>query len=73
MNIWEQFQSLKRTAPTNVGTVVSAVGAGRFEVEEIGGQPVVVTGSASVGQRVFFRDGKIEGTAPDLPVQVVEF
>jgi len=41
-------------------------------VELPGGGRLQARGQATVGQRVFVRDGVIEGAAPDLPVVLFE-
>lgn len=68
------FKRLKRLLPdpvTQVGTV-TAVGNGVVTVQESGRAPIVIRGSASVGERVYFVNGAVQGPAPSLPLEVVE-
>ena len=65
-NLFKRFQRLIAAPPLLVGDVLS-VDDEMVTVEEPGGGRHVVRGDATVGQRVFFRAGVIEGTAPDLP------
>lgn len=61
------LQSLFPTARVSVGDV-SAVDGQVVTVTLPGGGHLIARGTATVGQRVFVRDGVIEGEAPDLPV-----
>jgi len=70
-NIYRAFLNLLPTRPLQVGTVLSIAG-GVAAVELPGGGRLQVRGQATVGQRVFVRDGVIEGAAPDLPIEVIE-
>lgn len=65
MNLFKQFLDLLPEAPLMIGTV-SAVGDGAVTVDLPGGGQMVARGTASIGQRVFFRDGVVEGAAPEL-------
>ncbi len=64
-NPYTQLLSLLPQRPLQVGTVV-AVAGGVATIELPGGGQDQVRGAATVNQRVFFRDGAIEGTAPAL-------
>lgn len=66
-NLYAQFKKLIPTAPLLVGTVAS-VYTGGATVTLQGGGTMRVRGAATVGQRVFVRDGAIEGPAPNLPL-----
>ncbi len=70
-NIYRTFLDLLPARPLQVGTVLSASG-GIVNVELPGGGHLQARGSATAGQRVFVRDGLVEGAAPDLPVEVIE-
>ena len=70
-NIYRAFLNLLPARPLQVGTVLSIAGA-VAAVELPGGGRLQVRGQATVGQRVFVRDGVIEGAAPDLPIEVIE-
>lgn len=61
-----RFLALLPARPLQVGEVVSIAG-GVATIELAGGGSVQARGTASVGQRVFVRDGAIEGLAPALP------
>lgn len=70
-NLYRQFQRLFPAAPLQVGTVSAVVG-GVATVTLPGGGTVQARGEATVGARVFARDGAIEGLAPALPVELIE-
>lgn len=71
MNLFKQFTALLPKTPLLVGVVVDA-GDGMALVEELGGGRTRVRGDAAVGDSVFFRNGLIEGPAPDLAVEIIE-
>jgi len=64
-NIYRQFLDLLPPRPLEVGNVV-AINGGVATIVLPGGGSLQARGSAAVGQRVFVRDGVIEGDAPDL-------
>jgi hypothetical protein len=66
-NLWRQFRDLLPEAPLLVGTVAARHTDGTATVELLDGGLLRVRGGASVGDRVFVRDGRIEGEAPPLP------
>lgn len=70
-NLWKRLKQLLPDAPLLVGTVdsVSTYGA---VVQLPDGSLVGVRGASTIGQRVFVRDGVIEGPAPSLPTVVIE-
>ena len=70
-NLFKAFTDLLPARPLQVGTVLSVSG-GIATVELPGGGILQARGAATAGQRVFVRDGLIEGLAPDLPVEVIE-
>jgi len=70
-NPWKALQALVAGPPLQVGTVVS-VDSGVATIALPGGGVVQARGSGTAGQRVFFRDGSIEGEAPNLPIEVIE-
>lgn len=70
-NLFTRFQKLLRQPPRRVGDVI-AYDAGVALIEEAGGGQVQAIGETTVGARVFFRDGVIEGPAPDLTVEIIE-
>ena len=71
MNLFKRLQRLLPAPALRVGTVVAA-GDGEATIEELAGGRVRVRGTAAIGARVYFRDGLIESTAPDLPIEIVE-
>ena len=70
-NVYKKFKSLIPDAPLLVGDVLSISG-GVAIVELPDGSQVTARGAATVGSRVFVRDGAIEGTAPTLTVEIIE-
>lgn len=68
-NLYRKFRELIPDAPLLVGAVVSA---DPVRVQLPDGTWIVARGDATVGQKVFVRDGVIEGTAPTLPVELIE-
>lgn len=72
MNQWQIFQSLIPRYPRRVGTV-GAVSGNQYTLTLPSGGTIVVMSEATytVGTKVFFRNGVIEGTAPDLPGSVL--
>lgn len=64
-NLYRQFLDLLPPRLLLVGTV-SSISADVATVELPGGGVLRARGEASVGQRVFVRDGLIEGPAPTL-------
>lgn len=71
MNLFKRFRDLIPTPPLLIGTVVDYAG-GIATIEELGGGRSQARGEATVGDRVFFRAGAIEGPAPNLPVENIE-
>ena len=71
INLYRAFRELVPDAPLVVGDVVQTA-PGSVVVQLPDGGVVSARGSATVGQRVFVRDGLIEGLAPALPVEVIE-
>ena len=66
MNLFKQFLDLIPPRPLEVGTVQSIIASGIATIELPGGGVLQARGEAMVGQRVFVRDGVIEGPAPEL-------
>lgn len=64
-NPYARFLALLPARPLQVGTVLSVDGTSAT-VGLPGGGQVRVRGQAAVGDRVFVRDGLIEGAAPAL-------
>ena len=66
MNLFKQFLDLIPARPLEVGTVQSIISSGIANIALPGGGVLQARGEATQGQRVFVRDGLIEGPAPDL-------
>ena len=64
-NPFRVFMDLMPARPLQVGTV-TAVDDGMATITLPGGGILQARGQATVGQRVFVRDGVIEGEAPAL-------
>lgn len=71
LNLFQRFKALNPQAPLFVGDVI-AFSNGVATIELPGGAQMLARGDVTVGDRVFFRDGVIEGPAPDLPVELIE-
>lgn len=70
-NLAQLFADLLPPRVLYVGDVLS-VDDGQVVIELPGGGRIRARGEALVGDRVYVRDGVIEGPAPDLPVDVIE-
>ncbi len=70
-NLFTRLKALLPDAPLLRGEVVE-IADGVATVEMPDGGRLQARGTASVGQKVFFRAGAIEGPAPDLPLDVIE-
>lgn len=70
-NIYRTFLALLPPRPLQVGMVL-AIADSVATIELPGGGRLQVRGAATVGQRVFIRDGVIEGSAPNLPLEVID-
>ncbi|MDD2610642.1 MAG: hypothetical protein PHX60_13330 [Giesbergeria sp.] len=64
-NIYREFLALLPKRARYVGTVIASTPTGAT-VQLPSGGVLHVLGEATVGQRVFVRDGAIEGPAPTL-------
>ena len=64
-NVYQEFVALLPARPLLVGDVI-ATAAGVATIELPGGGTIQARGAAAVGQRVFVRDGAIEGAASTL-------
>ena len=70
-NIWKAFSDMVARPPLQVATVLSVSG-GIARVQFPGGGELLARGDAQVGEKVFVRDGAIEGAAPSLPLFQIE-
>lgn len=65
-NLWRQFEALLPDTPLMIGTVVSVHMDATLTVALLDGGLLRVKGSATPGDRVFVREGQVEGPAPVL-------
>ena len=70
-NLYTHLRGLLPAAPLLVGTV-TAIESGKVTVTLPDGSLVAARGEAMIGERVFVRDGAIEGPAPALPTILIE-
>jgi len=70
-NLYHQFLALLPPRPLQVGTVTAVAGQ-LCTVQLPGGGVLQARGDATVSDRVFVRDGLIEGLAPALTVVTIE-
>lgn len=66
-NLFAQFRRLSPDAPLLIGTVTAVSGSEAIVSLPTGGT-VRARGEATLGGKVWVRDGVIEGDAPDLPI-----
>jgi len=71
VNPYKMLKSLLPDPPLLAGTVIAAAN-GTCIVALPDGGTVQARGDAQVSDRVFVRDGAIEGPAPALPIEVIE-
>lgn len=67
-NPYTKLLGLLPQRPLQVGNVI-AIDNGVCTIELPGGGRESARGEAAINDRVFFRDGLIEGPAPDLPFE----
>ena len=70
-NLYTLFKSILPNTPLQIGTVTAVTSGGVYVDLPTGGK-LLVRGVATVGNRVFVRDGVIEGIAPNLTVEVID-
>lgn len=72
-NLWALFRGVTEQAGQQIATVIARNGV-NYDVQSMGGSVSIVTSSAAyeVGSKVFVRDNKITGQAPDLPYMEIE-
>lgn len=70
-NPFKLLRDLLPEAPLLVGNVTS-VNNGVATLVVPGGGTDQARGDTTVGARVFYRDGVIEGGAPTLPIELIE-
>lgn len=70
-NLYQQFRELLPDPQLQVGTVTE-VGSGVVTASLPGGGSIKARGEATVGQKVFVRDGVVEAIAPSLTLEVID-
>lgn len=68
-NVFARMRALMAPGRVQIGTVIEDLG-GIVTLELPGGGLTRARGQATIGSKVFFTDGVIDGPAPDLPVFV---
>ncbi len=71
-NLWREFRDLLPDSPLLIGTVAVLHDDGTATVALLDGGQLRVSGAADAGSRVFVRDGRIAGVAPELPWTDIE-
>jgi hypothetical protein len=71
-NLWRQFQDLLPTSVALIGTVVATHADHTVSVQLLDGGLLRAAGIAAEGTRVFVRDGRLQGEAPSLPLEVID-
>lgn len=70
-NPYKLLRELIPEPPLLVGTVAS-ISDGTARITMPDGGTALARGEATLGDRVFFRNGVIEGPAPSLTVEIIE-
>ena len=70
-NLLAEFKSLLPGAPLLAGEVIAVSGI-IATIELPDGATLTARGTATIGQRVFVRDGVIEGQAPTLTTVLID-
>lgn len=70
-NLWKRLRQLLPEPPLLVGQVVAVTSYG-VTVELPDGSMIKARGAATIGSKVFIRNGIIEGAAPTLPIVLIE-
>lgn len=71
INPFKRLLALIPAPPLQAGDVVE-IADGMATIELPGGGLIRARGDAAVSDRVFVRNGLIEGPAPDLPIEIIE-
>lgn len=72
LNPYKRLVELLPQYPRLIGTVIAVDGADVLLEQLGGGQQRAVGEGLSVGDKVFFRNGAVEGPAPNLPEVEIE-
>lgn len=70
-NLYGMFKDLLPDSALLVGTVEASNGD-QHQVTLVDGGRITARGKATVGGKVFVRNGLIEGAAPDLTLETIE-
>lgn len=70
-NLFAQFRRLVGQRPLQFGEVI-AIDGESATIEMPDGGRLQARGSATIGAKVYLRDGVIEAEAPNLPLQLIE-
>lgn len=70
-NPYRELQDIVSGPPLLIGDVID-ITDNIATIEEPGGGISTARGTASIGDRVFFRGGVIEGQAPALPIENID-
>lgn len=70
-NPYKLLRDLLPEPALQVGDVIS-ISNGVATIQSPGGGKSTARGDTTVGARVFFRNSNIEGTAPNLPIEIIE-
>lgn len=70
-NFYQTLLSLLPSSPLQVGTVIRLSG-GVATLSLPGGGQAQARGTGAIGSKVFFRNGAIDGDAPNLPVELID-
>lgn len=70
-NAYKIFKSLLPDPPLLVGEV-TAFADGTATIELPDGGTITALGEAAIGDKVFVRNGAIEGPAPNLSVEIID-
>jgi len=71
-NLWKRLKQLLPDPPLLVGEVTGVTAYGAFVTLPDGSVTKVRGEGATLGSTVFLRDGRIEGPAPSLPIELIE-
>jgi hypothetical protein len=71
LNPFKKLLALLPNPPLLVGDVTAVID-GVATIELPGGGVMQARGETTVGARVFFRDGAIEGDAPTLSIELID-
>ncbi|MCW8918978.1 MAG: hypothetical protein OQL08_09215 [Gammaproteobacteria bacterium] len=72
-NRWARFRSLIPGSPTMLGEItVTDASTGTVTASLLGGGTIRARGAGNVGDKIYIRDGVVQGQAPSLPSYAIE-